>query len=198
MHMYTHLHLHVHTYTYFWGRVLRSVLRRGPSMGFTVKKGSEKGSQKGFWEGGFQKVPRTPRRARPLRRAPYLGCYTVFKDHGITSLDGQNRQSPIASVQQTRSTLARHSAVPCGTNVKRMNANRAIRIAAQWTQGLWGLISVFSREIWQPTNASDSNRSDNSRSRFCDNYRAISPTTGSQVIFISGIWQPSLAPLVPK
>ena len=27
--------------------------------------------------------------------------------------------------------------------VKRMNANRAIRIAAQRTQGLWGLISVF-------------------------------------------------------
>ena len=27
---------------------------------------------KGFWEGGFQKVPRTPPcRARPLRRAPY-------------------------------------------------------------------------------------------------------------------------------
>ena len=29
-------------------------------MGFTIKEGSEKGSQKGFWEGGFQKVPRTP------------------------------------------------------------------------------------------------------------------------------------------
>ena len=38
----------------------------------------------------------------------------------------------------------------------------AIRIAAQRTQGLWGLISVFWREIWLPTNASD-------------NYRAISP-----------------------
>ena len=38
----------------FWGRVLR----RGPfSKAFTVKKSSEKGSQKGFWEGGFQKVP---------------------------------------------------------------------------------------------------------------------------------------------
>ena len=48
-------------------------------------------------------------------------------------LDGQNRQSPIASVQRTRSTLASHSAVPRGTNVKRMNANRAIRIAAQRT-----------------------------------------------------------------
>ena len=49
---------------------------------------------------------------------------------------GPNRQSPIASVQRTRSTLAGHSAVPRGTNVKRMNANRAIRIAAQRTQGL--------------------------------------------------------------
>ena len=70
-------------------------------------------------------------------------------------LDGQNCQSPIASVQRTRSTLASHSAGPRGTNVKRMNANRAIRIAAQRTQGLWGLISVFLREIWPPTNASD-------------------------------------------
>ena len=51
-------------------------------------------------------------------------------------LDGQNRQSPIASVQRMRSTLASHSAVPHGANVKRMNANRAIRIAAQRTQGL--------------------------------------------------------------
>ena len=43
-------------------------------MGFTVKKGSEKGSQKGFCEGSFQKVPRTPPwRVRPLRRAPYFG-----------------------------------------------------------------------------------------------------------------------------
>ena len=60
----------------------------------------------------------------------------VCSDHFVHSLDGQNRQSPIASVQRTRSTLASHSAVPCGTNVKRMNANRAIRIAAQRTQGL--------------------------------------------------------------
>ena len=51
--------------------VLRRVLRRGSSMSLTVKKGSEKASQKGFWEGGFQKVPRTPPcRVRPLRRAP--------------------------------------------------------------------------------------------------------------------------------
>ena len=32
----------------FGGRVLRRVLRWGPAVGFTVKKGSEKGSQKGF------------------------------------------------------------------------------------------------------------------------------------------------------
>ena len=53
-------------------KVLGRVLRRGPAVGFYIKKGSEKGSQKGIWERGFQKVPRTPpRRVRPLRRAPY-------------------------------------------------------------------------------------------------------------------------------
>ena len=51
-------------------------------------------------------------------------------------LDGQHRQSPIASVQRTRPTLASHSAVPREKNVKRVNANRAIRIAEQRTQGL--------------------------------------------------------------
>ena len=126
---------------------------------------------------------------------------------------GNDCQSPIASVQRTRSTLASHSAVSCGRNdetkgiatggvktaikggvsvslrlstfarvclrllafsplrllafvcvclrllafayaplcyapplrdtEKWMNANRAIRIAAQRTQGLWGLVSVF-------------------------------------------------------
>ena len=51
-------------------------------------------------------------------------------------LDGPNRQSPIASVRRTQSTLEGHSAVPCGTNTTPMNANRAIRIAAQRTQAL--------------------------------------------------------------
>ena len=37
-----------------------------------------------------------------------------------TLIDGQNRQSPIA----TRSTLADHSAVPRGTNVERVNDER--------------------------------------------------------------------------
>ena len=93
----------------------------------------------------------------------FLPKFVRERPHHVMDLDGQNRQSPIASVQRTQSTLANHSAVPCGTNVKRMNANRAMRIAAQRTQGLWGLIFVFSREIWPPTNASDSNRSNNSR-----------------------------------
>ena len=53
----------------------------------------------------------------------------------VPPLDGQNRQSPIASVQRARSTLASHTAVPRGTNAKRMNANRAIRIAAKRTRG---------------------------------------------------------------
>ena len=48
-------------------------------------------------------------------------------------LDGSSRQSPIASVQRTRLTRAGHSAVLRGTNTTPMNANRAIRIAAQRT-----------------------------------------------------------------
>ena len=48
-------------------------------------------------------------------------------------LDGQNRQSPIASVQRTRSTLAGHSAGTRGTNTT----------PAQRTQGLRGPNSVF-------------------------------------------------------
>ena len=63
--------------------------------------------------------------------------------HPFASLDGQNRQSPIASVQRTQPTLAGHSAIPRGTNTTPMNANRAIRIAAQRTQGLWGPNPVF-------------------------------------------------------
>ena len=61
----------------------------------------------------------------------------------LGSLDGPNRQSPIASVQRTRSTLAGHSADPRGTNTTPTNANRAIRIAVQRTQGLGGPNSVF-------------------------------------------------------
>ena len=63
----------------------------------------------------------------------------------VQCLDGPNRQSPIASVQRTRSTLAGHSAGPRGTNAALTNANRTIRIAAQRTQGLRGPKSVFIR-----------------------------------------------------
>ena len=61
----------------------------------------------------------------------------------FNTLDGPNRQLPIASVQRTRPALAGLSAVPRGTNTTPMNANRAIRIAAQRTQGLWGPNPVF-------------------------------------------------------
>ena len=44
-------------------------------------------------------------------------------------------ESPIASVQRTRTTLASHSTIPNETNAKQMNANRAIRIAAQRPRG---------------------------------------------------------------
>ena len=68
---------------------------------------------------------------------------TIFGGAALIDLDGQNRQSPIASVQRTRSTLASHSAVPRGTKVTRTNANCAIRIAMQRTQGLRGQSTVF-------------------------------------------------------
>ena len=72
-------------------------------------------------------------------------------------LDGPNRQSPIASVQRTPSTLAGHSAIPHGKSTTPTNANRTIWITAQRTQGLRGPNSVLSwgnhGEIWQPTNA---------------------------------------------
>ena len=58
-------------------------------------------------------------------------------------LDGPNRQAPIASVQRTRSTLTSYPAGRLGTNTTPTNANRAIRIAAQRTQGLRGPNSVF-------------------------------------------------------
>ena len=54
-----------------------------------------------------------------------------------------NRQSPIARVQRTQSTLAGHSAVPRGTDTTPTNTNRAIRIATQRTQALGGRNSVF-------------------------------------------------------
>ena len=55
-------------------------------MGFTVKGGS----QKGFWEGGFQKVPRTPPlESTPLRRSPYkTPTFVVFFQGPPLNLQG--------------------------------------------------------------------------------------------------------------
>ena len=60
------------------------------------------------------------------------GAFRVKTRGGMWRLDllGSDGQNPTANA----STLASHSAVPRGTNVAQMNANRAIRIAAQ--QGL--------------------------------------------------------------
>ena len=66
----------------------------------------------------------------------------------LRALDGPKRQSPTASVQQTQSTLASHSAIPRGTNTTPTNSNRAIRIALQRTQGLGGPNSVFLGAIF--------------------------------------------------
>ena len=84
----------------------------------------------GYLVDGVEQSTRTrfPSLLRPRLR---LGS-----SHSHYTLDGPNRQSPIASVQRTRSTLAGHSAIPSATNVARMNTNRAIRIAAQRTQGV--------------------------------------------------------------
>ena len=65
----------------------------------------------------------------------YLGCI-LGGCFPALNLDGQNRQSPIVSVQRAWSTLAGHSAIPRGTDDVRMSANRAIRIAARRVQGL--------------------------------------------------------------
>ena len=54
----------------------------------------------------------------------------------VKSTQPPNRHSPIASVQRTQSTLAGHSAVPCGQNVARISASGAMRNAAQRTEGL--------------------------------------------------------------
>ena len=53
-------------------------------------------------------------------------CVCQSASVNVCHLNGQNRQSRISSGQRMRSTLAGHSAVPRGTNVTKMNANRAI------------------------------------------------------------------------
>ena len=77
---------------------------------------------------------------RPSQNWPiFLTCWADLlsqlhrKHRERSNFDGQNRQMPIASVQRTQSTLASHSADPCGTNATPTNANRVIRIAVQRT-----------------------------------------------------------------
>ena len=53
---------------------------------------------------------------------PDFAAFSFFSF--LSLLDGQNHQSPMASVQRTWSTLASHSAVPRGTNVKRVTSER--------------------------------------------------------------------------
>ena len=75
----------------FWGRVLRRVLKRGPALGFTVKKCSEKGSQKGFAEKAVsRRVPRT----RP-------GEYDPLGVHPKQSSD-RSPQSPTMKTEKFR------------------------------------------------------------------------------------------------
>ena len=59
------------------------------------------------------------------------------------SLDGQDRQSPIASVSERNQLSQAILQFHMGRMLKRMNANCAMRNATQRTQGLRGLISVF-------------------------------------------------------
>ena len=72
---------------------------------------------------------------------PYFRPIFIILNFRLCSTKGETQEqlrwlkSPIASVQRTRSSLASHSAVSCGTNAKRTN-NHGIRIATQRTQGL--------------------------------------------------------------
>ena len=84
--------------------------------------------------------------------APGLNLRAVGQRWLWQGLDGTNRQSPIASVQWID-----HSAVPCETNVARMNANHVIRFAAERKQGLWGLIIIFVfQTVWYDRQRSSS------------------------------------------
>ena len=89
-----------------------------------------------FVDGTVRTVPVFGSDGSSLERFFFLFQYCVTERDGsgsasVLDLDGQNRQSPIASVQRTRPTVTNHSAVPRGMNTTPMNANRAIRIAAQ-------------------------------------------------------------------
>ena len=69
--------------------------------------------------------------ARLLEHAGNKIALFCFSPGCTPNLDGQNRQSPIACIQRTQSTLASHAAVPCRANATWTNANRAIRFESQ-------------------------------------------------------------------
>ena len=65
-----------------------------------------------------------------------LWCVPGFGAGFVLTLDGQNRQSLAFSERgQLSQAIPQFHHLPCGTNVKRMNANHAMRITAQRTQG---------------------------------------------------------------
>ena len=69
-----------------------------------------------------------------------------------------NRQSLVFRERDQLLALTDHSAILRGTNVARMNAIAIAQFESQRNER-----SVSWGEIWLPTNASDSNRGDDSR-----------------------------------
>ena len=73
------------------------------------------------------------------RLGSQLFASSWLRRHPLT-LAGQNRQSPIASVQRKRSTLANHSAAPCGTNERQSrDSNRSTTNARSMRTTFCGL-----------------------------------------------------------
>ena len=78
-------------------RVFRGrVLRRGPAMGFTVKRVLRRVLRRGFCEGGCQKVPRTsPRRDDPYKSKGYQSFSKWLGNSG--ALSNRKRENPAPS-----------------------------------------------------------------------------------------------------
>ena len=107
-------------------------------MGFTVGKGSEKGSQKGFWERGFQQVPRTPPwRVPPLGRVPCLSNprlapvqpWFVLEQETFLGLSGPRPKKTACSFPYRCSGKSRNSGlVPGNRDPKGSSPNRAMQV----------------------------------------------------------------------
>ena len=103
--------------------------------------GPQKGSIEPLWEGLQNHWQGS---IEPFASNPPFSDYPFIKFSLFQPLDGHNRQGQSLGFSEVpRSTLAGHSAAPHGTNVARMNANRAIQTAEQQTRGLWRRISVL-------------------------------------------------------